>query len=453
MLRHFAPFALVAASLAMVGRAQDGFWIDRQTTPFTGNCDGELLGFDAARGEAVWFGRTCGPTVVWNGAMWTQRLTTVAPPVLQPCVGAYDSVRQVIVAVFGNQSTGLQTWEWNGTTWQLRQNGGLPARYNSSLAFDAARNVTVLFGGEDGSSDGFADTWTWNGVTWTQVMYGGPSPRWRAGIAYDVQSQRVVLFGGRGPVNGNEYDLGDTWEWNGSQWLNHFGLPGPAPRQGARLAYDGQRQRVLLYGGFASNPLQETWQWQGGAWTQLQPTGLADTHPTDVVYDSNRDVFVVVTASTGNKTWEYVPGNTVPASFAPYGAGCAGPTGVPQLSNVVGSLPRIGSTLQMQLTNLPTSLFNVPLGFLGFDASTWNGMPLPLSLTPLGFTGCDVLLAPVRTDGLQNLGGFANWNVPLPMNAHALGADIYFQGVVLVPGWNPAGFVFTNGGHAVVGSP
>ncbi len=113
----------------------------------------------------------------------------------------------------------------------------------------------------------------------------------------------------------------------------------------------------------------------------------------------------------------------------------------------------LGSTLQLRLTNLPPAFVNVPLGFVGFDATSWNGIPLPVSLTPLGFTGCDVLLAPVRSDGLTNTNGIANWNVALPMNALALGIDVYFQGAVLVPGWNPAGFVFSNGGHAVVGSP
>lgn len=152
-------------------------------------------------------------------------------------------------------------------------------------------------------------------------------------------------------------------------------------------------------------------------------------------------------------TWEYVPGSSVPATFATYGTGCAGPAGVPALSNVAGSLPRIGSTLQLRLTNLPPSFVNVPIGFLGFDATSWFGVPLPVSLTPLGFPGCDALLAPIRSDGLTNVSGVANWPIALPMNALALGTDIYFQGAVLVPGWNPGGFVFSNGGHAVVGSP
>jgi hypothetical protein len=68
-------------------------------------------------------------------------------------------------------------------------------------------------------------------------------------------------------------------------------------------------------------------------------------------------------------------------------------------------------------------------------------------------SSCAWLRWPAGRDALTNTTGVANWNIPLPMNALALGIDIYFQAAVLVPGWNPGGFVFSNGGHAVVGSP
>ena len=36
------------------------------------------------------------------------------------------------------------------------------------MAYDAARGVTVLFGGYDGANY-LGDTWEWNGTSWTQV--------------------------------------------------------------------------------------------------------------------------------------------------------------------------------------------------------------------------------------------------------------------------------------------
>jgi hypothetical protein len=369
-------------------------------------------------------------------------------------MGAYDSARQVIVAVLGTHSTGLQTWEWNGATWQQRGTGPQPARHSFGLAFDAARGVTVLFGGNAGlDEDSFADTWTWNGTAWTQVMNGGPMPRSSPGMVFDVQRQTVVLFGGKGQFGGQGAFFADTWEWNGSQWVAHFGVVGPSPRRAAvNLVHDAQRNRTVLHGGSdGTGSLNDTWEWNGSAWSQLQPQGVPGGYLAGMVQDDARGVIVAIVGQNG--TWEYVPGSAVPATFTSFGSGCAGPAGVPSLSAVAGSLPRIGTTLQLRLTNLPPSFLNVPLGFLGFDATTWSGVPLPLSLTPLGFTGCEALLAPVRADGLTNMSGVANWNVVLPMSAFAIGVDVFFQGAVLVPGWNPGGLVFSNGGHAVVGTP
>lgn len=440
-------------SLASVAVAQGGVWVNRSASPLA-SCAGSLLAFDRARGESVWFGsQGCAQTWLWNGSAWQQRTSSPSPPA-GPCVGAYDSSRQVVVAVSGNQSTGMQTWEWNGLTWQLRGTGPSPARQAFGVAFDEARSVTVLFGGHAGNEvNSFGQTWTWNGTTWTLVMQGGPLPRSSPGMTYDVQRQKVLLFAGQGQFGGQPAFFGDTWEWNGTQWSAHFGIAGPSPRRAnGVLVYDRLRNRTVLHGGSnASSTLQDTWEWNGSAWAQLNPQGVPATYLVGVVHDDARGVLVTVNDTYA--TWEYVAGAAVAATFATYGTGCAGPAGVPALSNVAGSLPRIGSTLQLQLTNLPPAFVNVPIGFIGFDATSWMGMPLPVSLAPLGFPGCHALLAPIRSDGLTNVSGVATWNIALPMNALALGVDIYFQGAVLVAGWNPGGFVFSNGGHAVVGSP
>ena len=57
------------------------------------------------------------------------------------------------------------------------------------------------------------DTWTWDGQAWTQVADTGPTPRRLHAMAFDSARQRTVLFGG---------DVGgitnDTWEWDGGVW-------------------------------------------------------------------------------------------------------------------------------------------------------------------------------------------------------------------------------------------
>jgi hypothetical protein len=111
-----APLALLAALAiphALLG-AQNGSWLNRGPVPGLASCSGELFVYDGVRHESVWFRRTtCHETWIWNGATWTQRATTAAPPTWSTAA-AYDSVRNVVVALSGNQSTGMETWEWNG---------------------------------------------------------------------------------------------------------------------------------------------------------------------------------------------------------------------------------------------------------------------------------------------------------------------------------------------------
>ncbi len=199
---------------------------------------------------------------------WTQKFPAANPP-LDYRAGCYDSVRQVVVMVVGNQSTGLTTWEWNGANWSLRATGGIPARGAFSMAFDAAHNVTLLFGGNTGNPDySRSDLWAWNGSSWTQIAIGGPTPRSGASMVYDPAHQKVLLFGGEGSLGGSSVSLGDTWEWNGSYWFHHFGIVGPPARRWASIAWDSDRQRALVYGGSsASGALTDTWEWNGSAWT------------------------------------------------------------------------------------------------------------------------------------------------------------------------------------------
>lgn len=435
--------------------AQTSAWVDRQVATPLGQCGAPMLCYDAERRETLlWTGFNCAQTWTWNGVVWTRKFPSATPPNTGGAA-CWDSVRKVVVFVVGNQSTGLGTWEWNGVDWTLRGPGPTPARGNFSMVFDAAHGVSLLYGGSSGNTDdSFGDLWAWNGTSWTQIAMGGPTPRSNASMAFDASRQRVVLFGGEGQWLGNGAHLADTWEWNGSYWFNHFGISGPPARRAASMAYDSVRQRIVMFGGFTgSGALADMWEWNGSAWLEKTPVGSPGSSAAGLVYDSERGVMVTRTNLANPTTWEYADHTGPAATFATYGSGCAGPTGVPLLTNVAGSTPRIGSTLHLQVQNLPMSPFNAALGFIGFDATTWDGAPLPIDLSPLGFTGCDVWLAPAISNFVPNTNGVAFWDVFIPMNTFYLGVDVFFQALVLVPGWNPAGFVFSNAGHGVMGSP
>ena len=71
-------------------------------------------------------------------------------------------------------------------------------------------------------------------VLWTQKQDVGPSARGEHGIAYEEARERAVLFGGRA---GGGTLQGDTWEWDGTDWIE-VAETGPDARSGHARAHD-----------------------------------------------------------------------------------------------------------------------------------------------------------------------------------------------------------------------
>jgi hypothetical protein len=117
---------------------------------------------------------------------------------------------------------------------------------SANVSGDSPVSGTLLFGGFDGTSY-FADSWIFREGRWIQVIpASSPAARQGPGMAYDAATDTVVLFGG---TAADGTDLGDTWIWNGETWTQV--LPSVAP-SGRRLdtqgmAYDAATQTVLLF--------------------------------------------------------------------------------------------------------------------------------------------------------------------------------------------------------------
>jgi hypothetical protein len=187
---------------------------------------------------------------------------------------AFDGQRGVTVLFGGNTPQGRMgdTWEFDGTGWTLRSSGGsgqpVP-REVPALAYDAARQVTVLYGGNGVGPDHRDDTWEWDGTSWVEVntLPGAlrPSPHPGHAMAYHALAGGVVLFGGgyAGPQ-----PEGDTWLWNGSAWSlrSTGGTADPAPRFFPALSYDSGQGAAVLFGGVTgpspdpANYLGDTWE-------------------------------------------------------------------------------------------------------------------------------------------------------------------------------------------------
>ncbi|MFO1078474.1 MAG: hypothetical protein U1E73_12190 [Planctomycetota bacterium] len=127
-------------------------------------------------------------------------------------------------------------------------------------------------------------------------------------MAFDMQRGRAVLFGGW--AGANVFD--DTWEWDGTNWLLRAPATRPPERDDHALAYDQQRGRTVLFGGedlgFAM--ITETWEWDGTNWAQLQPATVPHGRlGAPMCYDTARGVTVLFGGTDWSNdfqdTWEW----------------------------------------------------------------------------------------------------------------------------------------------------
>ena len=176
-----------------------------------------------------------------------------------------------------------------------------PRGYHS-MAYDAESDRVILFGGVTGG-DAQAGTWTDNAETWaydvtadqwTQMKPpSGPTGRGAAALAYDAESDRVILFGESNEVDG--WDLDDTWayDYNANTWTET--AKGPAKHLGARIAYDAESDRIILFGGFdmtSGRYYTDTWayDYNTDTWTEMKPsTSPPGRNYQAIAYDAESD--------------------------------------------------------------------------------------------------------------------------------------------------------------------
>lgn len=194
---------------------------------------------------------------------------------------AYDSARNRTVlfgGVFqGSGSTSNQyfsdTWEYDGTAWAQIPVSGPPAGGLGQMVYDSARGVSVLFGGGDANGFLAPITWEWNGSTWTpRFTNTRPPARVWFCMTYDSTRHVTVLFGGDGTdAAGNHVLLNDTWEYDGNDWRQVITAHSPSSRYGHALAYDSVRGKTVLFAGHddTTGRLNDTWEYDGTDWTQV----------------------------------------------------------------------------------------------------------------------------------------------------------------------------------------
>lgn len=248
----------------------------------------------------------------WDASRtWTQVPTPAnAPSRRAGHSAAWDSARQRLVVFGGDSRDGNDpsrfaddTWEWDGTTWTLRAPATRPQKRGAqAMAFDAARNVTVLFGGVS-MADGalLHDTWTWDGTTWT-LRTSPTAPPCFGPMTYDASRQRIVFFSEY--CNNGNYS-NETWEWDGSAWSRKLPTVSPPGATGYGMTYDASRQRVVLTAGQSPNfvSLTGTWEWDGTTWLEKRPT----VAPSGYGVAAYLDTLQKVVFFDGVTQWVYLP--------------------------------------------------------------------------------------------------------------------------------------------------
>jgi len=236
------------------------------------------LAYHEAGGHLLLFGGYLagayhGETWTWDDRGWSVR-DVMGPSARNAPAMAYDAARERVVLFGGDtRATGPfgDTWLWDGESWTRASASGPPARTVHALVYDAGRERTVLFGGVSGDRM-LGDTWEWDGEGWTLVSEQGPSARALHGLAYDGARGRIVLFGGTSELSATASPHGDTWEWDGDIWTR-VAVEGPSARDHVAMGYDYAREVVVLHGGGQGDETRQTWTWDGARWTLASTDG------------------------------------------------------------------------------------------------------------------------------------------------------------------------------------
>lgn len=267
--------------------------------------------YDRERGEAVLFGGQqlwkcdfCDETWVWDASAW-QLMTPINKPQGRMSFGfAYDGARKVSV-LFGGQivkSGGAQvpmedTWAWNGMNWVAQYTSKTPGiSLRPLMVYDAGRKNLLLYGGvqpQGRALDPSTRTWLWNGTDWEErkpTVNPGPATLQSAGIAYDAARQAVVIWNG------------STWTWDGSNWQKKSPSQSPSMMNGMVMGYDEAHQQIVLVGKtVTSQPGQEkteTWVWDGVNWTAiLENFPVEGASGENMIYDSKQGLLIIFTLS------------------------------------------------------------------------------------------------------------------------------------------------------------
>jgi hypothetical protein len=310
------------------------------------------------------------------------------------------------------------TWKWQGGTWTQVATTGPSARSAHQMV-ETPQGV-LLFGGTayvfPSSTQVYNDTWLWNGSTWSQLNPATNPPATSGhSMTYDANLGVVVLL-----VQPTLLSAGQTWEWNGTDWvLRTTGVP-----SAGTIVFSPAANRTLLCNG------AQTWAWNGAVWQPFPTTGPA---PAASVAAGSLGLLSFSGYPPSDNTSVLATGPT--ATVASFGIGCAGPGNMPSLTNTPGSQPIPGTTFSFRVSNLPSGL-SVPVLVLG-SSNTMNTSPvygLPIDLGFAGLPGCQQFVSIDLMEAAAVLTPQHDVALAIPPQVSVLGLTVFGQAMVLYVG-------------------
>lgn len=230
-----------------------------------------------------------------------------------------------------------------GATVPLPINTTIPTPYDrhsySGIAIAPDKNRLYMWGGANNSvsTNYTGDTWVYDFTTrlWHEVPVVNPHPftAFEQCMVYDQSVRKMVIFGG--PTAG--YDDGDrawTFDVDTERWTPRPASPQPSVRMSHSMVYDPVRRVSWLFGGGTwPNPGNDLWAFNAtaGTWERVTPSGPipAARRFAAMAYDSQRDLILMFggvqdDASAFNDTWAFRPATRTWQQLSPTSPPTAG---------------------------------------------------------------------------------------------------------------------------------
>lgn len=278
-----------------------------------------------------------GETWAYDGAMnqWTLRSPPTAPPGQFAASMVYDErANRIILFGGGGYGSGwmAETWAYDSAndTWtNLKPSSEPPGRNTFGMVYESRADRILIFGGyAGGAAEPFLnDTWAYDyGTnTWSDITPAtSPSGRTGLTLAYDAASDVTILYGGDGWYG----DTTDTWAFDlpSDTWRQLHPAGTPFAVRNSAMVYDDRADRAILVGGrcLGSNGTMGTWTYDYARdnWTLVRlgllPPCLVQAA---AAYDSGSDtVWMFGGSAVGvegiyNGTWAFRLSNPGPADL------------------------------------------------------------------------------------------------------------------------------------------